>query len=914
MSIRIVAATMAAVLLWGPGIARAQSSTTAGLSGRLLDAAGGLPVQDASVEVDRGSTAVATTHTDVNGYFKFSGVQQGEYSVLIVARGFLATRIPQVFLLNGNTTQLQLAIQPSTTQSTNLKEIGHVVVTGHQSLQTTTTVNEYIDPQQVQSEAYVHTGFLLARLPGVDMHSSPSTGDDMSISIRGFDPSETAALLDGHPIGPIGAYGGANSPGFDYKLAPFWGLSGTSVTFGSGATGLYGTSTMAGAVDFQTSTPTREAQAELVQGVGSDLHSLSGFNATGTLGKLGYAFAGAVQGSNGSFPGADITQTALMSSSAYCNSGAGAPTCTDGSGNSVAPPDLTRQNAAAYTYDVSGAYTQRNLLSKLVYSFSPKTQLLGTFYTTNSWNDKTGNGDQDNLPYEYVLTQQAPGLVGQNFVLNGTMTNCASNMITVLNNSSQGYTCLTAPQYAQDFSGPYGGGAGRWNGSHMQDYHARLTQQLGSTQFIVDGFADNYSMDEHKSPVGPFFEDDYLTHGLLLSDEFTLGRHDVSFGYYTQHQEHRLATNFSNASSTPGGPYFLTSRSFFVRDAWEMSPTVSTFLNVWDQHSVDTNTNNLDPRLSFVLRPTPNDVLRLTGGRSYSEPDPGLLDTSTISLSAPLSINQQFPLTPVASGGNPGLKPETAVDEEIAYGHRFGKQLTLQVDAYNTLENNAILSATLPVSQFPQYLAALNQPIPGSNQTWLQADLAHLGPGFTVNSLGVSVDANTAQALYRGVNFDATVGLARNLTLDAQYGIQSAQYKGISDQILRNNIFLINNAQIGKIPMQKGFGSLVYQNDSGSRIEFDETFIGNNNEFVRPAFWYTDASFSKSTGPVTVALGVNNLFNQASTQYGYFGLGSFVPENQYGTDTSALQQGSNAELYGLLARQVWLTVRLKTGK
>ncbi len=335
---------------------------------------------------------------------------------------------------------------------------------------------------------------------------------------------------------------------------------------------------------------------------------------------------------------------------------------------------------------------------------------------------------------------------------------------------------------------------------------------------------------------------------------------------------------------------------------------------MWYQHSVDTSTNNLDPRLSFIFHPTPNDVFRLTGGRSYSEPDPALLNTSTLSLSAPLSINQQFPLTPVASGGNPDLKPETAVDEEIAYGHRFNSRFTLQADAYNTLENNAILSATLPITQFPQYVNAINQKIPGSNQTWLQAYLAHLGPTFTLNDLGISLDANTAQALYRGFDLNASVGLVRNLTFDAQYGVQSAQYKGISDEILKNNIFLINDAQIAKIPLQKAFSSLVYQNDAGSRIEFDETYIGNNNEYVRPAFWYTDASFAKETGPVTVTLGVNNLFNNAATQYGYFGLGTFVPENQYGTDTSALQQGSNAELYGLMPRQVWLTVQIKTGK
>ncbi len=71
---------------------------------------------------------------------------------------------------------------------------------------------------------------------------------------RGFDPTETATLLDGHPIGPIGAFGG----GYNYNVSPFWGLSGVDVVFGSGATGLFGATTIAGAVNFQTINPTQD--------------------------------------------------------------------------------------------------------------------------------------------------------------------------------------------------------------------------------------------------------------------------------------------------------------------------------------------------------------------------------------------------------------------------------------------------------------------------------------------------------------------------------------------------------------------------------------------------------------------------------------------------------------------------------
>jgi len=911
MQTRIVAALVAAALLSVPLSAAAATTQngSANLSGRVLSANGGLPVQGAQVELDGAGRKVATATTDANGVYTFTSEPQGEYSVLIVARGYFATRVPTVVLVDGRLTNVTTAVQASASGSANLKEIGHVVtaMNSGNSLQTTTTVNEYVDPSLIQSMAYSHVGDLLARLPGINMHTSPSNGDDMSISIRGFDPSETATLIDGHPAGPIGAFGGANSPAFDYKLAPFWGLSGTSVIMGSGAAGLYGVSTIAGAVNFETLNPTRDPQASLFQGAGNLDHTMSAATATGALGKLGYALAGAVQGSTGQFPGGNITQTANMAASQVC--GNCAMPVAGGTPAPYSPPDISTANAQANTNWVSGAYTQRNALAKFTYSPSSKTQFLGAFFDASTWNDKTGNGDQDAISYPLAL-KNGQSLAGNNYLINGVMTNCSSSTIPILNDS--GYGCYTPEQYAQYFSGPAGGGPGRWNASHMEDYHARVTQQIGSTQFIVDGFANNYDMDEHKSPTGPFFEDDYLTHGLLLSDELQAGTHDVSFGYYTQHQRHVASTNYSNGNPSVVNPdFFLGSNSWFLRDQWQESLKFAVSADLWEQYSKTTQAYNFDPRLALVYRPDTNDVIRLTGGRSYSEPDPSLLYLAPQpSLGAPLSANPVYGgYSPIGNAGNPNLKPETAIDTEIALGHRFDRRLTLQFDAYNTLENNAILSSVLPLSAYPQYSSYLTPAV-------LAPYLAHLGsyiPNITANNLGLTAYANAAQALYRGVDLDANVGLLRNLTLDAQYGVQTAQYRGVPDALLQTNPYLVNNTQMAKIPLQKAFASLVYANTSGVKAEVDETYIGNNNQFVIPAFAYTDASIAKTTDNITVTFGVSNLFNNGTTQYGQIGLGTPVPVNSYGFAnglTTGLAQGQ--ELYGLMPRQAWLTVTIHT--
>jgi hypothetical protein len=65
----------------------------------------------------------------------------------------------------------------------------------------------------------------------------------------------------------------------------------------------------------------------------------------------------------------------------------------------------------------------------------------------------------------------------------------------------------------------------------------------------------------------------------------------------------------------------------------------------------------------------------------------------------------------------------------------------------------------------------------------------------------------------------------------------------------------------------------------------------------RAGYWYANASLSYTHAPLTLTLGVNNIFNSVSANYGYIGLGTFQPENQYGTDRNAFDQGS--ELFGL---------------
>ncbi|MBV8150555.1 MAG: TonB-dependent receptor, partial [Candidatus Eremiobacteraeota bacterium] len=483
--------------------ANAAQGTT--VSGRILDTQGGLPVPNATVQLDRGGVRVAAGLTDAAGNFRIAGVPPGTYIVLVAASGYELTRLSPDLLVSPEESgvSFQMAISR---QRQGLKQIGYVVAGGRTALQTTATINTHIDANVIQSENFQRLGDVLTTVPGVITSTSSSAGDDMSLSIRGYDSTETAVLLDGHPIGPVGAFGN----GYNFNVSPFWGLSSADVVFGSGATGLFGTTTIAGAVNFLTINPTPQDHFSVTQGAGSNDKYMTGLLGTGTVGKLGYAVAWGAQGTTGNFPGGYIQQTALLQTSVVHP-----PYCPSTSNCNAPPPDLTHANAYNLVnyYPVSGGYSQKDFVGKLVYNFSPKTTLQFTAYAANDWQNSTGNGDNDYATYPYVLfgaqetiagIKASPG--GLNTILvNGRRRSCHDS-IAVLVDNPQGYTCMNAAQYAVNFYGPFGGSIDRWRTLGNQDYDLRGTQQIGAGIITLEGFADAYNYNAQKGPgvaIGP---------------------------------------------------------------------------------------------------------------------------------------------------------------------------------------------------------------------------------------------------------------------------------------------------------------------------------------------------------------------------------------------------------------------------
>jgi len=884
--------------------ASAQVQSSGGIQGTLIDQAGGVPVSNANVVLLQGTRRVATTKSAADGTFQFPNIAPGVYTLELRAEGYSGARSQDIAVTAGSSTAFRATLERASTNSSQLQEIGHVSSSsGRGSLSTSTTIGQSISGDLIEGEGYNRIGDALSTLPGANLSGlSSSLGDDISINIRGFGTSETQTLIDGHPIGPFGP----GSGGFSFQDSPGFAIGKTVVTYGSGALGLYGTDSIGGTIDLQTLEPTRTPHASLTQGAGNLGKLFTDFLATGTVGKMGYAVVHAVEGLYGNYAPAQRLQ----------NAGVGF--------------DFSSATAQANTYSTSANFKLTNDLLKLRYSFDDKTQLTVSALSANSWDDKSGNGDNcyNTVSYQYQAGQQliqagpttyptgaTPGAPGS--------ITCTGSIAVNLNS---GPACATAGQYAQLSQGYVPGGPGPWQAHRLDDFHARLTRLLGNNMVTVDGFTNRFTTDYNRNlaggldPTGSFYTGGfdssfYQTSGLLVSDDISGERNDFGLGFYSQHQR-ITGDKFNNPVSyviVPTPEYGLGLSSFFVRDNYRLSNATTFYLNGWLQHSTVTNHTTLDPRVSFVFKASPADVFRITGGRSTGDPSPILtsgppnFNTTVQNLShlgaAPLYLQ-------VGSASNPGLLSETSTDFELAYGHRFHADTILQVDAYFSAEKNRIFSGRFPLSVLGP------NAVPAALLAQYYAQVHLLDPSIPIGSLttanlSVSTNSNAGGGRFQGIELSGRYRFNPRFYADYAYDIQSGVLLGVPDALLMEDPNVINGAQIAGLPLQKGSLGLDYSSPSGFEARIDTYFLGPNNGYGRiGSLFYSNASISKDlTKHVAVNLGIQNLFASTVSNVSALGVAPYVAENQFGGGDTAFSQG--VQTYGLQPFEYTVSLTLK---
>jgi len=890
-----IAAIVIIICLAFMGRAGAQGAATA-IVGTVTDVASGLAVSNASVSLYRGTSAVAKSVTDQNGSFRFPNQSAAVYRVEVRASGFGAALSDDIAVAAGATqASVNIALsRQSGSQRDSLRTIGRTSASSTLGggLQRTSTVSQDITTELLSREGFVNIGEGITTLPGVNNTGHSSTvGDDTSISLRGFDPSESQTLLDGHPIGPIGVGGG----GYNYQVSPFYALRNTQVTFGAGALGLYGTDATGGAIDLQTLSPTRTREIALTQGFGSQGKLFSALTATGTTGKLGYAVAGATQGLYGNFAPQQILQSGNLGF------------------------DTSPSNLAANTHLVSGNYSLRDALLKFEYTLAPGTVATITGYTAHSRDDKSGVGDNDYQPYDLAVAN-AQGNLGTG--------GCAATLVPVKISDAGAVRCETPAEAAKTSYGPSGGGPNPFQDIVNQDYHGRLVTNYLGNQIEIDGYVDTYNLLYNRNQAsqlpdgrytGGFSQNLYKTNGFLISDDLPRGKNDFAFGYFTQHQTYDSNQfDTGNYVIVPNPKLFLATDSVFLRDTFSPAPWMTLYTNVYYKVLSTTGADTVDPRATLLLRPTPKDVIRLVAGKTDGEPSANLASTQLNN--TPSNINPNgacSSLVGLASNTTPtpgqigvgrlassNLQQETASDFELTYGHSFASGSQFQIAGYVQRAANLIQSLSVPV---PNGLIpnGLLQQIYARIQT--ACGTAYVG---TPQDLSLSQATNsTLSGLYRGIEFSGRLHATRTLSFDFTYDLQHAQVFGYSDADLAGNATAINGGQLAGIPLNKGSLGAEFDNRRGFDARVDGYYIGVNNGYHRPAYGFANASFQYAV-PRTgseIGLSINNLTNSAYQQYGLLDAGVPSAVNSFNNSTVA-----KTELFGLPPRTftVTLTQRL----
>jgi outer membrane receptor protein involved in Fe transport len=893
-----------------PAPVASPATATATLLGLVVDANNALPIVGADVRLRQGNVASLETTTDADGRYSFTTVP-GFYSVTIRAKGYVLSETDDVAVLAGSTTVNATLRAAATSAQSSLTTIASTT-TSARSLSAATTISRQVSAAVISSTGQIRVGDQIGTLPGVNFSTSSSVGDDASINLRGFGSDETAALLDGHPVGPLGV----GSGGFNFSLGPAYGLSEIDVTYGSGAQGLFGSDTIGGAVNFVTINPTTTPHFSVQQQIGGFGTLSTGATATGTLNdKLGYAFAIGRLGEYGDFYPHPVGQSARpnnVSSSSVKPNGA----CAGGMDLASAPNafDVSACNLAVNTYNVSQNTEQSIGLAKIDYALSPVTHFKVTTYGAVQWSDSTGNGDNDYLPYSTRLGQIQSG-----------PSNCKTGTggagYQVVTNPLAGTTaCYTAQQFAVATSGPDGGGEDRQRSTTMRDYDFTFTTKAGINDLTVSAFDNNYQYWKDSSAAGgfsatgeglgtPTFADYYNTQGYLVSDEITSGRNYAGFGYTLYHQLQDGNENDASGINPDIPTGYFGEGSVFARDTYQFNDRFSVFANAWLKRSSVTEQTTFDPRATLQFRPTKSDVVQVTYGRSDGAPSPQLkLEGAALASNPGSSLTSVTcnGYNDVTSAGNPDLKAEAANDYEFGYGHRFKQDSNVQLNAYVTTVTDQLFSASEPLLQYgvgnvifapgavQAYLARLQSQCPGAGITAANVD----------QFLSVSTTYNASHALVRGIELSGRQRFARIAYLDYGYYIESSTKTGIIDQILASNPTVVNGAQLAGIPLHQATLSLDVA-PGPWELRLDNYYVGENNTYQRPAYWHSNVFLSRDLGHGTlVTLGGTNIFNNAVQDYGYIGFGTAFMTNAVSKSSPA-----PSEEFGLAPAQLTLTLQ-----
>lgn len=891
---RAIAFACAALLLaLTSSVVPVRAAATATISGVVNDEQTGLPLSGVGIVV-LGTAKTATS--DARGGFAFSGLAAGAYVLRLRRDGYAPSDSDSIVVNDGATVSVTLALQRSAaTESETLKTIGTTSVKANASLQRASTIYRTLDTNTLAQTGTYRAGDALRLLPGVNNGITGDTaalGDDINLSIRGIGTLETVQTLDGHPI----AYGVPG--GYNQQLSPIMGLRAITVTYGSGGSDSLGVSAIGGVVDFQTINPTRDNRITLSQGYGTFSKLTTNLQATGSLSdKFGYAIDLGVAGLDGPFKNAYFPQP-----------------------GSAFDPSAPPGSLAYPLYKDDSTAVSRVGLLKFNYALTPNSKLTFTNLNSTYWEDKSGNGDGDYLPY-------APALAfGKNLLANKSGSDpCPTGEFQPLNQfgvpygtgpnglPDGGVPCETPQQYAK-FNTGFDGAGPAWQEFDFNDYNLRYDQTAGRHAISLDAFGNRYLDTVDRTFQLPYENvpgdqaswrnTNVSEGGVVLNDNVSIGSSETfGAGYSYLNTSYQFLRN-----AKPKGNPTIQDKSFLLSNVYRApgSP-LSVYANANFGSSSATHTAFVDPRLSVVYDVTHNDVVRAAVGATTTQPAGNQVDVPfTESPLGGAGGGKPISCTsPNGIGSAPStiLKPERGVDQELAFGHRFGGDSQVQLALYDVNVFEKLYSTEIPLEQSgtgfidPTYLQAQEQKLLA---TCPGVDPAQL--------LAVTGTVNVGQLRARGFTFSGRQRVERKTFIDYDWTTDSTSILSAPVPLLKANESLILGSQLPNLPLHTLDLALDHTFGKALEVRYGFHYVSDNNSKNLPAYNFSTLTAGTPIWHGTLSASVSNLFNQNAFIEGLRYEGVPLALNQYATAADYAQYtGANAtEQFGLPYRALFL--------
>ena len=246
----------------------------------LVHTPAGTPISDARITL-RGPQTAQTT-SDSSGHFSVQAAP-GTYRVEVLRGGYAPLTVSPVVV--SDDVKLDIALEPA--DSPELRTIGSVTVNGRLARISGAIPSVTLTRADMERTGIDRISEGLLDVPSLDIqypHNGGAAGLQ-TVSLRGPDPSETMLTLDGQLLND------ANTGDVDISQLPVAAFSAIDVSEGLGPQDLEGSSTIGGAVNLISLRPTRDPHATYSAAFGSFGQTEGWLNATGTQGRLGYAFA-----------------------------------------------------------------------------------------------------------------------------------------------------------------------------------------------------------------------------------------------------------------------------------------------------------------------------------------------------------------------------------------------------------------------------------------------------------------------------------------------------------------------------------------------------------------------------------------------------------------------------------------------